>query len=179
MGWRPDPHDKGEWSTAGGVLMAAGAAGAIGWLAIAEPSSSHEPLWPVYAFSLVAVGGLYGMLAPLLRWWPWNPGTAKTRTQEPSEATQNTNMNRILRKLFHEHQGRRSISQEEHLMLTTEPPPITQDQPASVTKAPAATPVRIEHRPIRWDQIGERPEAGEEEIPLEPWLEDRIAAHAD
>lgn len=35
----------------------------------------------------------------------------------------------------------------------------------------------IEHEPIRWDQIGDRPEPGEEEVPLEPWLEDRIAAH--
>jgi TIR domain-containing protein len=32
---------------------------------------------------------------------------------------------------------------------------------------------------IRWDQLAQRPEPGEEEIPLEPWLEDRIAAHAE
>ncbi len=36
----------------------------------------------------------------------------------------------------------------------------------------------VEHEPIRWDQISERPRPGEEPIPLEPWLEDRIAAHA-
>jgi hypothetical protein len=37
----------------------------------------------------------------------------------------------------------------------------------------------IKHGPIRWDQIGRLPQAGEEEIPLEPWLEDRIAAHVE
>jgi hypothetical protein len=36
----------------------------------------------------------------------------------------------------------------------------------------------VEHEPIRWDQINERPRAGEEPVPLEPWLEDRIAGHA-
>lgn len=36
----------------------------------------------------------------------------------------------------------------------------------------------VEHEPIRWDQINQRPRPGEEPIPLEPWLEDRIAAHA-
>jgi len=35
----------------------------------------------------------------------------------------------------------------------------------------------VEHDPIRWDEINERPRPGEEPIPLEPWLEDRIAAH--
>jgi hypothetical protein len=38
-------------------------------------------------------------------------------------------------------------------------------------------PSAVEHGPIRWDQINERPQAGEEPIPLEPWLEDRIAAY--
>ncbi len=38
--------------------------------------------------------------------------------------------------------------------------------------------VAVEHEPIRWDQINERPQPGEEPIPLEPWLEDRIAEHA-
>jgi hypothetical protein len=39
--------------------------------------------------------------------------------------------------------------------------------------------VRVHHDPIRWDQIGEGPQAGEEPIPLEPWLQDRIDAHTD
>lgn len=38
-------------------------------------------------------------------------------------------------------------------------------------------PTAVEHEPIRWDQINERPQAGEEPIPLEPWLEDRLATH--
>jgi hypothetical protein len=70
VGWHPDREDKAAWSTAGGVVMTAAAGGAIAWLAIAEPSTSHEPLWPVYAFAAVAVVGFYGMLAPLLQWWP-------------------------------------------------------------------------------------------------------------
>src|ERR1700691_2401519 len=72
MQWHPRSEDKAAWSAAGGVVMAVGVAGAIAWLAIAEPSTSHEPLWPVLAFGVVAVVGLYGMLAPLLRWWPWH-----------------------------------------------------------------------------------------------------------
>jgi hypothetical protein len=72
MGWHPDAEDKAAWSTAGGAVMAAGAAGAIAWLAIAEPSTTHEPLWPVYAFAAAALVGLYGMLAPLLHWRPWH-----------------------------------------------------------------------------------------------------------
>ena len=35
------------------------------------------------------------------------------------------------------------------------------------------------HAPVRWDDLATRPRAGEEEMALEAWLEDRIAAHAD
>jgi hypothetical protein len=85
-------------------------------------------------------------------------------------------MNRLLRRLFHQHTGGRAISKEEHLILTTEPPPFDPNEPVGPD---AVQRVQIEHGPIQWDQIGKRPTAGEEEIPLEPWLGDRIAAHAD
>lgn len=31
-----------------------------------------KPLWLVCVLGVVAAIGLYGMLAPLLRWWPWS-----------------------------------------------------------------------------------------------------------
>lgn len=70
MAGHSDPEDGVASSAAGGVLTAAGVSGAIAWLTIADPTSSNEPLWPVFGFTEVAVIGLYGMLAPLLRWWP-------------------------------------------------------------------------------------------------------------
>jgi hypothetical protein len=71
MAWRPDPDDKGAWSAVGIALMTAGTSGAIAWLAITDPASSHEPLWPVFALAALAVIGIYGMLAPLVHLWPW------------------------------------------------------------------------------------------------------------
>jgi hypothetical protein len=59
-------------------------------------------------------------------------------------------------------------------------PPVVHVVPTSQHQAGKLgdTRVRIEHVPIRWDRIGDRPEPGEE-MPLEPWLEDRIEAHAE
>jgi hypothetical protein len=176
MRWRPDPLDRGAWSTAGGVFAAVGAAAAIAWLGLTELSSSHEPLWPVYAFSALAVMGLYVMMASLLGLWPWGRGRTTIRASGPSGIADHTNMNRLLRRLFHEHRGRRSLSNEEHLMLTTEPPPFDEDEPVSEG---AVVRVGVEHDPIRWNDIAKRPHVGEEPIPLEPWLEDRIGAYAE
>jgi hypothetical protein len=53
-------------------------------------------------------------------------------------------------------------------------PDVIYQQPDFSTSPPAA----IEHEPIRWDQLGQPPEPGEEKIPLEPWLDERIAAHS-
>jgi hypothetical protein len=97
MEWHPDSEDRAAWSSVGGAVMAAGVLGGIGWLAIAEPSSSHEPIWPVYAFGVVALIGLYGMLAPLLRWWPWSGGGRVARAAGPSGGPKNGGMNRLLR----------------------------------------------------------------------------------
>lgn len=56
-----DPQDKGAWSAAGGVVMA---------VAITAATLS-KPLWLVCLLGVIAAAGFYGMLAPLLRWWPW------------------------------------------------------------------------------------------------------------
>jgi len=56
------------------------------------------------------------------------------------------------------------------------PPPKT--PPDRAQEKGSQQKVAVEHEPIRWDQINERPQPGEEPIPLEPWLEDRIAEHA-
>ena len=45
--------------------------GAVAWGLGAAPSHSGIPQWPTFVFAVVAVIGFYGLLAPLLRWWPW------------------------------------------------------------------------------------------------------------
>lgn len=77
MRWQPDPDDRSAWSAAGGVVMGASGAGAIGWWLASTPATSTIPMWPVYVFVGIAAMGLYGVLAPLLRWWPW-PGEDET-----------------------------------------------------------------------------------------------------
>jgi hypothetical protein len=128
MGWHPDPKDRAAWSAAGGVVMAVAASGAIAWLLAVEPSSSNEPTWPVYGFAAVAVIGLYGMLAPLLRWWPWRNRSA------------NAKMNHLIRREWRGIRRRRwiqrflrrsapsNMSKETELMLTTEPPPLAEGE---------------------------------------------------
>jgi hypothetical protein len=68
-------------------VVTAAAGGAVGWLAIADSGSSHEPLWPAYVLASVAVLGLYWLLAPLLRWWPWadTQRAARVRTRNPDQ----------------------------------------------------------------------------------------------
>lgn len=63
--------------------MAMGAGGVIAWLLAVQPSSSNVPEWPVYVLAVVAIVGLYGMLAPLLRWWPWH-SSALSASAEPA-----------------------------------------------------------------------------------------------
>ena len=165
MGWHPDPEDRAAWSTAGGVLLTAGAGAAIAWLAIAEPTTSREPLWPVFAFGALALIGLYGMLAPLLRWRPWHRQTG------------NAEMNRLMRSQFRAIKRQRfvrsllpwhrdPISKETHLMLTTEPPPLLGDErvePARGASYEAASQY----------QAGKlAAESGM--TPLERWLQGRI-----
>ncbi len=52
--------------------MLAGVGAAVAWLVAASEKNSALPSWPVVPFAALAVMGLYGMLAPLLRGWPWN-----------------------------------------------------------------------------------------------------------
>jgi hypothetical protein len=37
----------------------------------AAPRHSGVAIWPAYAFGVISVGGLYLLLSPLLRWWPF------------------------------------------------------------------------------------------------------------
>ena len=56
--------------------MAVFGGGAVAWWLAARPATAHIPVWPAYVFAGVACVGLYGMLAPLLKWWPWSRATA-------------------------------------------------------------------------------------------------------
>jgi len=131
---QPNPEDKAAWSAVGAATFTAGVAGALAWLALADPSSGREPGWPVVAFGVLALAGFYVMLAPLLRWAPWPRKAAVIPSSSPGN----------------------------------EPSP---EVPASAPAPP------IEHQPIRWDDLGTRPVAGEETVALEPWLRERIATY--
>ena len=65
------------WSAAGGVVLTVAATAAITVSVAAAPANSGISTWPVYVFGLVAVAGLYLLVAPLARWWPFAaPGAA-------------------------------------------------------------------------------------------------------
>jgi hypothetical protein len=68
---RPNREDRSDWIAVGGIVLGVGATGVFGWLTFAAPA--HEPLWPAFAFVAVAAVGLYILLAPILRLWPWRP----------------------------------------------------------------------------------------------------------
>lgn len=79
MRWPPEPEDRAAWSAAGGVVAAIFGAGAIAWWLATEPSSSDIPTWPAYLFASLAGAGVYCVLAPLLRVWPWRSDAARER----------------------------------------------------------------------------------------------------
>ncbi len=60
--------------------MTVAGGGAIVWWIAAAQSHGGIAQWPVFVFAVVAVIGLYMMVAPLKRWWPWlapdGPGPA-------------------------------------------------------------------------------------------------------
>jgi hypothetical protein len=69
-------ENRTAWSAAGGTVMTVAAGAAITvWLA-AAPAHSGVSSWPAYVFSVVALGGAYLLVAPLIRWWPFRgPGS--------------------------------------------------------------------------------------------------------
>jgi hypothetical protein len=143
-------------------------AGTSAVLLAVQPTSAHVPVLVVYLCGALALLGLYGMLAPLLHLPPWQA---------------RADMNRLIRRQWRGIKWRRRVRRllrrpapkEEHIMLTTEPPPIDENEPVGPD---AVERVEIEHEPIRWDQINVVPEAGEEPVPMEAWLQDRVDAHA-
>ncbi len=69
MEWRPEPEQASAWSAIGGVVVVVSATSAV--LLAVQPSSTHVPGVVIYGCVVLALVGLYGMLAPLLKWWPW------------------------------------------------------------------------------------------------------------
>ncbi len=70
MHWRPESEQASGWSAIGGVVVVVSATSAV--LLAVQPSSTHVPAAVIYACVGLAVIGFYGMLAPLMRWWPWH-----------------------------------------------------------------------------------------------------------
>ncbi len=101
------------------------------------------------------------------------------RADRRSRRSGNDEMNSLMRRQFRSLKRQRRLRRllghaapEEQPL----PPPATPRERAQGDGKPQG--LAVEYAPIRWDQINERPQAGEEPIPLEPWLEDRIAGHA-
>jgi hypothetical protein len=74
MQWRPEPEQASAWSAVGGVVVAVTATSAV--VLATQPLSAHVPVWLVRGLATLALAGFYGMLAPLLKWWPWNKTSA-------------------------------------------------------------------------------------------------------
>ena len=126
---------------------------------------------------LYAVLGASGVIWGAAEW-------LRLRGEHRSRRSGNDEMNRLIRR-----QWRRL--KRERLLRRLLGRPAPEERPASEERpspAPPVPPLRdhpgeqlrsaVDHEPIRWDQINERPQPGEESTPLEPWLEDRLAAHA-
>jgi hypothetical protein len=62
--------------------------GAVAWWLAAKPVTSTIPVWPAYVFAVIAAIGFYGVLAPLLRWWPWirESETTSARSEQRTSA---------------------------------------------------------------------------------------------
>ena len=142
---------------------------------VKDTKPSGSAVFPVLYGALVA-SAVTWLGTELLRRWAAPSGNAR--------------MNRLMRHQWRTIKWRRGVRRllrrpapkEEHLMRTTEPPPMKENErssPAKPSPRAGGAPVRAEHGPLPWDQVGRRPAAGEEEVPLQPWLEDRIAAHAE
>jgi hypothetical protein len=67
--------------------MTVGATGVIAWWIAVAPADSKLPAWPIYLFGAVALFGLYCLLAPLLRWWPWLEADGSDRITALDSAT--------------------------------------------------------------------------------------------
>src|SRR5271157_1013740 len=77
MRWPPKIEDKGAWSAVGGVVTA-----------VMATLAATSPLWPLWG--LLAAGGFYFALAPLLRLPPWHKPLTVQETwfQERIQAVQ-------------------------------------------------------------------------------------------
>jgi hypothetical protein len=74
MQWRPEPDQASAWSAVSGVVVVVSATSAV--LLAVQPSTAHVPNGVIYACIGLAMIGFYGMLAPLLKWWPWHGAVA-------------------------------------------------------------------------------------------------------
>lgn len=137
MRWRPDPEHSPAWSAAGGAVMVL-TGGATVVLAT-QPSTSHIPSPLVWGCAALAVIGAYGMVAPLMHWWPWH------------RLTGNAEMNRLMRSQFKAVKRRRfwrrvlhrSRSEDGHVSTGPRSAPLSTD--AAIT-LPAHAP-QIVHVP--------------------------------
>jgi hypothetical protein len=65
-------EQRTAWSAFGGVIALVAGTNTVAWAAGAAADKSTLPWWPVIAFGLITVIGLYIGIAPLLRWPPFH-----------------------------------------------------------------------------------------------------------
>ena len=80
------------WQTAcGGVAVIAAGLGGLIWQQ-ASAVQATIPVWPAYAFGVVALIGLYCVFAPVIHFWPFRPSSEPVndplpvRSQTPAPA---------------------------------------------------------------------------------------------
>jgi hypothetical protein len=120
---------------------------------------------------------LYAVLGVSAVTWAVTEGL-NLRADRRSRRSGNDEMNSLIRRQFRSLKRQRRLRRILGQSAPEEPPPpppeTPPERPQGNRKQQTAA---VEHEPIRWDQIDERPQPGEEPIALEPWLEDRIAAY--
>jgi hypothetical protein len=89
--------DRTAWSAVGGVVLVLFGGGAVAWWLAAEDQASGIPRWPAYVFLILALGGLYVLIAPLLGLPGWSRSQAASKPDgDPTGATSGVAMAKLV-----------------------------------------------------------------------------------
>jgi hypothetical protein len=140
---------------------------AVFWT-VKDTKPSGDAVLPIL-YAVLGASALIWLVAEIL----------KVRADRRAGRSGHDEMNRLMRGQFRALKRSRRLRSLMGRSASEEKPASLPAAPPRDAEGPGQHRMVVDHEPIRWDQISERPPAGEEPIPLEPWLEDRIAAHAE